>query len=94
VNITIAVPQKDRDGKGSENWKEPFKKLKLSKIRAEEEWNILLHVHGKDAKRIRKLTADLKVETVMDKIGEGQEFLDQETWEDKFGPSVVGGEGA
>jgi hypothetical protein len=94
VNITITVPWTDR-GKGTENWKEPFKKLKLSKIRAEDEWKILLHVHGKDAKKVHKLTVDqYKVETVMDKIGEGQEFLDQETWEDKFGPSVAEGEGA
>ena len=94
MNITISVPWQDRDGKGEENWKEPFKKLKLSKIRAEDEWKILLHVHGKEAKKVHKLTADFKVETVMDKIGEGQKFLDQETWEDKFGPSVVEGEGA
>jgi hypothetical protein len=87
VNITIAVPWKGRDGKGAENWKEPFKKLKLSQIRAEDEWNILLHVHGKDAKKIHKLTADLKVETVME-----EEI--QETWQDKFGPSVAEGEGA
>jgi hypothetical protein len=64
----------------AKNWKEPIKKLKLSEIQAEDEWNILLHVHGKDVKRIRKLTVDLKVETVMGKIGEGQKFLDQELW--------------
>jgi hypothetical protein len=92
VNITITVPRKGREG--TKNWKEPFKKLKLSKICAEDEWKILLHVHGKDAKKVHKLTAGLRVETVMDKIGEGQEFLDQETWEDKFGPSVAEGEGA
>ncbi len=79
MDITIAVPRVDRDGK-KENWKEPFKKLKLSKIRAEEEWSILLHVNGKDVKRIRKLTGDLRVETVMEQIGEGQKFLDQELW--------------
>ena len=79
MNIAISVPRTDRDGKG-ENWKEPFKKLKLSEIRAEDEWNILLHVHGKDVKKIRKLAADLKVETVVDRIGEGQKFVDQEFW--------------
>jgi hypothetical protein len=77
VNITIAVPWKGRDGKGAENWKEPFKKLKLSKIRAEDEWNILLHVHGKDVKRIHKLTDHrYKVETVMEEEG-------QELWAEK-----------
>jgi hypothetical protein len=95
VNIAIAVPRQDRGGKGVENWKEPFKKLKLSKIRADDEWNILLQVHEKEAKKIHKLTVDrYKVETVMEEIGEGQKFLDQETWKDKFGPSVVEGEGA
>jgi hypothetical protein len=93
VNITIAVPREDR--KGKKKWKEPFRKLKFSTVRAEDEWNILLYVDGREAKRIHKLIAGrYKVETVMDKIGEGQKFLDQETWEDKFGPSVVGGEGA
>ena len=94
MNITVAVPWMDRDKKGVKKWKEPFKKLKLSKIRAEDEWNILLDVNEKEAKRIHKLTAALKVETVMDKVGEGQRFLDQETWEKRFCPSVVEGEGA
>ena len=93
MNITIAVPRKDR--KGKKKWKEPFKKLKFSTVRAEDEWNLLLHVHEKDEKKIHKLTGDRYLfETVMEKIGEGQKFLDQETWEDKFGPSVVEGEGA
>jgi hypothetical protein len=78
VDITISVPLLDR--KKEENWKEPFKKLKLSKVRAETEWSIFLHVHGKDVKRVRKLTADFRVETVMDQIGEGQKFLDQGLW--------------
>ena len=65
----------DRDGKG-EDWKEPFKKLKLSKIRAEDEWNILLRVDGREAKRILKLTAGLAVETVMDE-------KTKETWAEK-----------
>ena len=98
MNITIAVPWKDRDPDDPRNWKAPFEKISntasKTKIRGETEWSILLHVHGKDEKKIHKLTADLKVETVMDLIGEGQKFLDQETWEDKFGPSVVEGEGA
>ena len=93
MNITIEVPRKDR--KGKKKWKEPFRKLKFSTVRAEDEWNILLRVHEKEEKRVHKLTAGrFKVETVMEEIGEGQKFLDQETWEDKFGPSVVGGEGA
>ena len=79
MDITIAVPRMERD-EGVKNWKEPFKRLKLSKIRAEEEWSILLHVHGKDVKRIRNLTADFKVETVLEEIGQGQKFLDQELW--------------
>ncbi len=74
VNIVISVPWTDRDGKGQ--WKEPFKKLKLSKIRAEDEWNILLRVDGREAKRIYKLTAGLVVETVMEKVV-------QETWAEK-----------
>jgi hypothetical protein len=78
VDITVSVHLRDRSTK--ENWKEPFKKLKLSKVRAETEWSIFLHVHGKDVKRVRKLTEDLRVETVMDQIGEGQKFLDQELW--------------
>jgi hypothetical protein len=76
VDITIAVPGADR-GKGEENWKEPFKKLKLSKIRAEDEWNILLHVNGKEARKILKFTDGLKVETVMEEIK-------QETWDEKI----------
>jgi hypothetical protein len=94
MNIAISVPPADRES-GDEKWKEPFKKLKLSKIRAEDEWNILLHVDGREAKKIFKIIGGrYKVETVMEKIGEGQKFLDQETWEDKFGPSVAEGEGA
>ncbi len=78
MDITITVPKKDRDGKGAENWKEPFKKLKLSKIRAEDEWNTLLRVNGRDAKRIHKLTVDrLTVETVMREET-------KETWADKI----------
>ncbi len=77
MDITIAVPLMGRDGKGVKNWKEPFKKLKLSKICAEDEWNILLHVHGKDAGKILKLTGDLRVETVMEEIK-------QETWDEKI----------
>jgi len=78
VNITVSVHLKDRSTK--ENWKEPFKKLKLSKVRAETEWSLFLRVHGKDVKRIRKLTADFKVETVLEEIAGGQKFLDQELW--------------
>lgn len=78
MNITVSVHLKDRSTK--ENWKEPFKKLKLSKVRAETEWSIFLRVHGKDVKRIRKLTADFKVETVLEEIAKGQKFLDQELW--------------
>lgn len=88
MDITIAVPLKDRDPEDPRNWKAPFERLKLSKIRAEDKWNILLHVDGREAKRIHKLIGDrFKVETVM------KEAI-QETWEDKFGPSVVEGEGA
>ncbi len=74
MDITITVPLKDRDGKG--DWKEPFKKLKLSKIRAEDEWNILFRVNGREARKILKLTADLQVETVMDE-------KTKETWAEK-----------
>lgn len=78
MDITIAVPRMGRDGKGEKNWKEPFKKLKLSKIRAEDEWHILLRVNAKDAKRIHKFTADrLTVETVMKEDT-------KETWADKI----------
>jgi len=79
VDITIAVPRPDRR-EDAKDWKEPFKKLKLSKIRAENEWNIFLQVDNRDVKKIRKLTAGLKVETVTDAIGEGQKFIDQELW--------------
>jgi len=79
VDITISVPRTDRS-EDVKNWKEPFKKLKLSKVRAENEWDIFLQVDNRDVKKIRKLTADLKVETVTDAIGEGQKFIDQELW--------------
>ena len=84
MDITVAVPLEDRDPDDPRNWKEPFEKIDLtgtaSKIRAENEWNILLHVDGRDIKRLRKLTAGLKVETVTEQIGEGQKFIDQEFW--------------
>jgi translation initiation factor IF-1 len=93
VNITITVPWTDR-GKGTENWKEPFKKLKLSKIRAEDEWKILLHVHGKDAKKILKLAGDrLKIETVMEEDTK-ETWADKVRKKEKFSPSVAEGEGA
>ncbi|MGR3295392.1 MAG: hypothetical protein ACUZ8A_04075 [Candidatus Bathyanammoxibius sp.] len=76
MDITIAVPQKDRDREDLRNWKAPFEKLKLSKILAEDEWNILLRVNARDAKRIYKFTAGLVVETVM-------EEKTKETWADK-----------
>ena len=40
MDIAIAVPRTDRDSKAEKDWKEPFKKVKLSRILAEDEWNI------------------------------------------------------
>ncbi len=77
MDIAIAVPRTDRDSKAEKDWKEPFKKVKLSRILAEDEWNILLHVDGREANRIRKLTADLQVETVMTEET-------KETWAEKI----------
>ena len=76
MDITITVPRKDRDPEDPRNWKEPFEKLRFSKIRAEDEWNILFRVNGREARKILKLTADLKVETVMDE-------KTKETWAEK-----------
>ncbi len=79
MDITIVVPRMDR--KGTKDWKAPFKKLKLSKILAEDEWTILLHVHGKDVKRVHKLTEGLKVETVMEHVADVKDGK-QKTWDD------------
>ena len=76
MDITIAVPRKDRDPEDPRNWKAPFEQLKLSRIRAEDEWNILLRVDGREARRIYKITAGLQVETVMDE-------KTKETWAEK-----------
>ncbi len=76
MDITIAVPPKDRDPEDPRNWKWPFEQLRVSKIRAETEWSILLHVDGREARKILKLTEDLKVETVMKETK-------QETWDEK-----------
>jgi hypothetical protein len=78
VNIIVSVHRKNRDTKDQKRWKEPFEKLKLSKIRAENEWHILLDVAEKEAAKVHKLTLDLKIETIVE-----LEEEKQETWEEK-----------
>lgn len=76
MNIVISV-QEDARGTKKENWKDPFKKLKFSSIRAEKKWVILLAVHEREVKKIYKLCgSSLHVETVV-------EDAEHVSWEDK-----------
>ena len=76
MNIVVSVHSVFRDTEKTKNWKAPFKKLKLSSVRAEDEWRILLGVAEKEIKKLHKLCDDrFKVETVVE-----EEFV---SWEDK-----------
>ena len=78
MNIVISVTETARfSAKEGWDWKKPFKELKLSTIRAEETWTILLKLFEQEAKTIYALCdARFRVETVME-----EETV--ETWDDK-----------
>ena len=76
MEIVVSVHKYCRDDIG--DWKAPFKKLKLSKVRAEKEWVILLDVNDKELKKIHSLLdGRFQIETVMELDKE------KETWEGK-----------
>jgi len=77
VEIVVSVHRDCRDEKMGD-WKAPFKKLKLSKVRVEKEWVILLDVNDKELKKIHSLLdGRFRIETVMEPDKE------KETWEGK-----------
>lgn len=78
MNIVITVTKNARfSEKEGWDWKKPFNELKLSTVRAENTWTVVLNVAEKEAKTIYALCdARFRVETVMEK-----ETV--ETWEDK-----------
>jgi hypothetical protein len=88
VNIVITVTKNARfSAKDGWDWKKSFKELKLSAVRAENTWTMVLNVDEKEAKSIYSLCdGRFRVETVME-----EETV--ETWEDKskdFDPTVAG----
>ena len=88
MNIVITVKKTARfSGKDDWDWKKPFKELKLSALRAENTWTLVLNVVEEEAKTIYALCdGRFRVETVME-----EETV--ETWEDKskdFDPTVAG----
>lgn len=71
VQIVISVVDSCRGTKGTKGWKKPFKKLKLSKIRAEQEWAILLDVDDKEYEKIHALLdGRFRTETVLEPVEE------------------------
>ena len=77
MEIVVSVHRDCRDEKMGD-WKAPFKKLKLSKVRVEKEWVILLDVNDKELKKIHSLLdGRFRIETIMEPDKE------KETWEGK-----------
>jgi hypothetical protein len=68
VNIVISVTKTARfSAKEGWDWKKPFQELKLSTVRAENTWTIVLNVAEKEAETIYALCdARFRVETVME----------------------------
>ena len=65
--MVISVKKMASGSPGVKTWKNPFKKLKLSAIRAEEDNRILLDVDPYELKKIQKLTdGRFQVENVME----------------------------
>ncbi len=81
MEIVVSVHRDCRDEKMGD-WKAPFKKLKLSKVRAEKEWVILLDVNDKELKKIHSLLdGRFRIETVMEPDMEPDK--EKETWDGK-----------
>ena len=79
VQIVITVHSYCRT-KEMKGWKKPFKKLKFSEVRAEQEWGILLDVNVKEQEKIQALLdGKFQIETIM------EPDMENEVWEGKTG---------
>lgn len=85
VEIIVTVSPLVRGAPGLEDWKKPFKELKLSAVRAEREWAILLKVEEKEIPEIYALIdGRFHVETVLEECAE-----ETKTWEETVGPTAA-----
>ncbi len=79
VQLVITVKKMVQDSSGVKDWKKPFKRLKLSAVRAEEDNRILLDVAPAELLKVQKmLDGRFQVENVIEPEEEPNE-IDQAT---------------